>query len=182
MKHIFAVDAALIRFFEKIAHGVQRVTGKNNFWFGWTIFWARVVWGFCEILFYAEKKSISEVMSNIIVTAVIFMLLQFVTKWLLDRWVSSFNSQTVRTRNPLENSFFGKGLRLCGIAFLMGTLFSLLVGRGKCSTLVDDVLHISMWYVFSCTPLPPGESLLSKMLASIRSFFGSSSAHAGASA
>ncbi len=163
-------DAALIQFFEKIAHAFQRLTGKNNFWLGWAMFWIDVVYVLVGRYIGRTKDNSEIIFMEMSFYVVVYIIIQILITRILQNLTFISNSR-VRSRNPLEWLLIGKLLRMiCWFSFLK-SLMSNCFGSGSWVNTGDDFCNLVMWYFFSCTPLPPGENKLSRLFDSMRSLF-----------
>ena len=107
---MFALDATLLKFFEKIAHKFQHITGKDNYWLGWAMFWLGTISAIYECFVEAWGKPTFTLVFNLSITIILQMVSQAILIYLLTKNKSNVVS-TTRIRNPLEVSFTGRLLR-----------------------------------------------------------------------
>ncbi len=174
-------DSWLISVFERFSHWFQRFTGRDNFWLAWVLFYTWVIFSIWEM--YIANQHSNQTMTFIVMASL--LILYMIWQIFLAIMVSSFRSMklgTSMTRNPLEHIFWVRLLRLYNVTLALWSLSKLLLGKETLGGLSAVSIHTSMWYFFSCTPLPPGESKLTKLVASIASAFSRKAASAGTSA
>jgi hypothetical protein len=166
----FKIDSALLVFFEKVAHCVQRNVGKDNFWVGWLVFWLRGMISVI-VLFFDKKLTTNKVAVQLIGLIFAFMFMQLTTKFVLDRVNFRSSTSKLGVRNPLEHMFAGRLIRAINMLFVADYSLEMIVGFTTWQYWLDAILRTAMWYFFSCTPLPPGESKLFSFLGSLQSVF-----------
>ena len=176
------IDSRLIVLFESFAHWWQRLTGKDNFWLGWAALWGQLIIMLLMDYIITIKRGAPLFLVYALLDLLVFRYLLRSIRRILGLLTPMMGeSQKVNGRNPLECLPLGKVLRKISI-FLF--FVQVAISWRKSSLLPANVaifLLVCMWYFFSCTPLPPGESKVGRFLNSLRAFASWRPATSGAS-
>jgi hypothetical protein len=163
MRIILAFDSNLICCFEKFGHSFQKLTGKNNLWLGWFIFWSNLLYKLYTLYIGKTKENVTQSAIAISLTVFTFGMWQFIVNVTIHEWVSGIRRGIFTTRNPLENSPTARVIRLAMFFILGCDLLLTITTNDSWHSTISDLVSIMMWYIISCTPLPPGKSTLSKL-------------------
>ncbi len=114
-------DSWLISVFERFTHWFQRLTGRDNFWLAWVLFYIWVISSILD-LYFANLKT-----NRVLTLIAIGVLLLIYIMWqiFLTMMVSSFRSMGVgrsATRNPLEHIFLVRVLRLYNVTLAIWSI------------------------------------------------------------
>ncbi len=173
MKWLDDLDRELLWLFEKLTHGSQYLFGKDNFWLGWAAFYCEfAVFAIRNIADFLKGGSFVSFIGDILMTAGLMILLQYVIALILNTHKPQRSSGSSMSRNPLEVSYTGKMLRLLEVAFLLLWVLELYTGKASVYSLFIRVFGVARWYFFSCTPLPPGKDILDLLTGPLKALFG----------